>query len=151
MSQIEHKDFKIDLQLKSIELLKSNINIPTKIDVSLNTFNFNINLEVKADTQSKTLFIIVSVDIKSEDQVHILGSLSASCIYSVSEFEKTIKIDPDGKINMPQGLTDILNSISVSTVRGIMFSTFKGTFLHNAFLPIIDPNAFQQVSESKLL
>jgi hypothetical protein len=23
-----------------------------------------------------------------------------------------------------------------------MFSTFKGTYLHNAFLPVIDPKAF---------
>ena len=47
---------------------------------------------------------------------------------------------------MPQELpTDIIvtiNSISISTIRGIMFSTFKGTYLHNAFLPIIDPKSF---------
>ena len=36
-----------------------------------------------------------------------------------------------------------LNSISISTTRGMMFSAFRGTFLHNAILPLIDP-AFKE-------
>jgi len=143
MSQIEHKDFKVDLQLKSIELLKGSIELPAIPDVSLTNFNFNINLESKSDSINKLLFVIISVEIKSEDQNHLLGSLAASCIYSISNFDEMIKIEADGRLNIPQPLIEILNSISLSTTRGIMFSTFKGTFLHNAFLPIIDPRSFK--------
>ena len=39
---------------------------------------------------------------------------------------------------LPDGLADILNSVALSTARGIMFSEFKGTLLHHAFLPIVD-------------
>lgn len=143
MSQIEHKDFKVDLQLKSIELLKGSIELPAIPNVSLTNFNFNISLESKSDSINKLLFVIVSVEIKSEDQNHLLGSLAASCIYSISNFDEMIKIEADGRLNIPQPLIEILNSISLSTTRGIMFSTFKGTFLHNAFLPIIDPRSFK--------
>lgn len=143
MSQIEHKEFSVDLQLKSIELLKGSITLPSTPDVSLSNFNFNINMESKADATNKLLFVIVSVEIRSEDQNHIMGSLAASCIYGISNFDEIIKIEADGKLNIPQPLVEILNSISISTTRGIMFSTFKGTFLHNAFLPIIDPRSFQ--------
>jgi hypothetical protein len=35
-----------------------------------------------------------------------------------------------------------INSISMDTLRGIMFSKFMGTYLHNAILPIIDSEQF---------
>ena len=147
MSKIENKDFTIDLQLKSIELLKGVISLPSVPEVSLNNFNFNISLESKADATNKFLFVIVSVEIRSEDQNHILGSLAVSCIYSVVNFDEVVKIEADGKLDIPQPLVEILNSMSISTARGVMFSTFKGTFLHNAFLPIVDPRSFQQVEQ----
>ncbi|HQW83037.1 MAG TPA: hypothetical protein PK987_01175 [Ferruginibacter sp.] len=147
MSKIENKDFTIDLQLKSIELLKGSISLPSVPEVSLNNFNFNISLESKADATNKILFVIVSVEIRSEDQNHILGSLAVSCIYSIVNFDEVVKIEVDGKLDIPQPLVEILNSISISTARGVMFSTFKGTFLHNAFLPIVDPRSFQQVEQ----
>ncbi|MCO5286194.1 MAG: hypothetical protein M9898_07255 [Chitinophagaceae bacterium] len=147
MSKIENKDFTVDLQLKSIELLKGSISLPSVPEVSLNNFNFNISLESKADATNKFLFVIVSVEIRSEDQNHILGSLAVSCIYSIVNFDDVVKIQADGKLDIPQPLVEILNSISISTTRGVMFSTFKGTFLHNAFLPIIDPRSFQQTEQ----
>jgi hypothetical protein len=149
MSKIENKDFTVDLQLKSIELLKGSISLPSVPDVSLTNFNFNISLESKADATNKFLFVIVSVEIRSEDQNHILGSLAVSCIYSIINFDEVVKIEADGKLDIPKQLVEILNSITISTARGVMFSTFKGTFLHNAFLPIIDPSTFQQVEQQK--
>jgi hypothetical protein len=143
MSQIKHKEFSAEIKLIAIELLKSVINAPSSQDVSLTNFNFNVSLESKADAIKKLIFVIVSIEIKTADQKEILGVIVASCIYEVANFEEIIKIETEGKINIPQPLVEILNSISISTTRGIMFSTFKGTFLHNAFLPIIDPQAFK--------
>lgn len=145
MSPIENKDFAVDFQLKSIELLKVSISLPSVPEVSLNNFNFNISLESKANSTNKFLFVIVSVEIRSEDQNHILGSLAVSCIYTAVNFDEVVKIGADGELDIPQPLVEILNAISISTARGVMFSTFKGTFLHNAFLPIVDPRSFQQV------
>ena len=147
MSTIENRDFNIDFQLKSIELLKESIDLPSVPEISLTNFNFNISLETKADATSKLLFVIVSVEIRSEDQNHLLGSLAVSCIYSVANFDEIIKIEADGKLDIPQPLVEILNSTSISTTRGVMFSSFKGTFLHNAFLPIVDPRSFQQAEQ----
>ena len=147
MSKIENKAFTVNLQLISIELLKGSISLPSVPEVSLNNFNFNINLDSKADATNKLLFVIVSVEIRSEDQNHVLGSLAVSCIYSIANFDEVVKIEADGKIDIAQPLVEILNSISISTTRGVMFSTFKGTFLHNAFLPIVDPRSLQQVEQ----
>jgi hypothetical protein len=46
------------------------------------------------------------------------------------------------EVKLPSDIIIAMNSISISTIRGIMFSTFKGTYLHNAFLPVIDPKSF---------
>lgn len=144
----KHTEFAVDLQIKSIELLKSSITMPTTSDVSLVNFNFNIKLESKADKINKILFVIVSVEITSADLNHHLGSLTVSCIYNIPNFNEVVKIEEGGKLNIPDEVADILNSISISTVRGIMFSSFRGTFLHNAFLPIIDSKTLrQEVSE----
>lgn len=150
MSQIKNKESKVGLQLRSIELLKNSIVMPSTPEVSLANFNFNINLESKADAENKIIFVIVSVEVKTADQNHILGSLAASCIFGIANFDDVIKIEDGGKLNIPKGIAEILNSISISTVRGIMFSSFRGTFLHNAFLPIIDPQSFHpaEVSEN---
>lgn len=143
MSQIKHTDFTADIQLKAIELLSGSINLPSVPNLALTNFTFNINLESKADGTNELVFVIVSVQIKNEDQTHVLGSLAISCVYNIVNFDEIIKVEPTGKLDIPQPLIEILNSISISTVRGVMFSTFKGTFLHNAFLPIIDPKSFQ--------
>jgi hypothetical protein len=142
MSQIEHKEFTADLQLTAIELIRGGLVLPEKPTVSLSTFNFVVNLETRADSSKKAIFIIVSVEIKSEDQQIVMGSLTASCMFIIMNFEELIKIDEARKISMPAGLSEILSSISISTTRGLMFSTFKGTFLHNAVLPILNPRDF---------
>jgi hypothetical protein len=137
------EDFKIEMKLKGIEMLNGSLQLPSNQDLNITNFNFNINIESKADAPNKIVFVIVNIEIKNEDQSVILGSISVSCIYEILNFVDVIKISTDGKLDIPQALIEVLNSISISTTRGVMFSTFKGTFLHNAVLPIIDPRQFQ--------
>ncbi|MBC7426106.1 MAG: hypothetical protein H7321_06185, partial [Bacteroidia bacterium] len=74
----------------------------------------------------------------------LLGEISASFIYKADDFEYAVITTTDGNLSIPDSVMDNLNSLSISTMRGIVFTTFKGTFLHNAYLPIIDPTAFRQ-------
>jgi hypothetical protein len=105
-------------------------------------FNFSIRIESKADAANKLVFVIVHVDIKTEDLSLVLGSLSLSCIYEIADFDALIKMDAGGNLVMPKSLIETLNSDSISTTRGVMFSTFRGTFLHGAVLPLVDVKGF---------
>lgn len=147
MSVIENKEIDAQLQLIAIELLKGSINLPVAPELALTDFIFNINLESRVDTEKSLVYIITDVEIKNADQTLSLGSLTSSCIFKVMNFNEVIHADAEGIVTLPQDLADILNSISISTTRGLMFSTFKGTFLHNAFLPIIDPKQFSQLKK----
>ncbi|MBU0487643.1 MAG: hypothetical protein KKA07_00070 [Bacteroidetes bacterium] len=144
IENIKNQELKFEMNIRGIELLSSSFQYPKTPNPAITNFNFSISIETRADAQKKNVFVIVHVDVNDADQSVFLGALSVSCIYEIKNFEEVIKIDPDGKLNMPQAMIDILNSISYSTVRGVMFSTFRGTFLHGAVLPIIDPKQIQK-------
>lgn len=143
MAKIEDKEFNVELQIRAIELLNSSIKLPANSNKPITNFNFNIGIESRIDAQNKLIFVIVHVEIKNDDQSIILGNLSVSCIFEIVNFVDVIKVKTNGKVDIPQKLIEMLNSISISTTRGVMFSTFRGTFLHSAVLPIIDPKQFQ--------
>jgi hypothetical protein len=135
----------IEIQLKGIELLNIDQRLSTADTINIRNFNFNINIETKADAPNKLLFTINHIEILNENQSQVLGGISVSCIFELKNFDELIKIESEGKLTLPPQLVDIINSISISTSRGVMFATFKGTPLHNAFLPIIDAKPFKPV------
>ncbi len=143
MAKIENKDFNVEMQIRAIELLQSSLNLPIIPNTPIANFNFNISIESRVDAGKKLVFVIVHVEIKNDDHPIVLGALSVSCIFEIVNFEDVIKVEADGKVNIPPRLIETLNIISLSTTRGVMFSTFKGTFLHGAVMPIIDPKQFQ--------
>ena len=143
MTQIVKNDFKVEMQIRAIELLDSALTLPVNPNISITNFNFNLAIETKADNTNKLLFVIVSVEVRNDDQSLVLGSVRVSCIYNILNFEELIKTNETGVIVINPLLLEILNSVSISTTRGVMFSTFKGTFLHSAVLPIIDPKQIQ--------
>lgn len=147
MAKIENNGLNVEMQIRAIELLNGSLNLPANPNTPVTNFNFNISIESRAEAANKLIFVIVHVEIKNDDHSVVLGALSVSCIFEIVNFEKVIKIEVDGKVNIPQHLIETLNTISISTTRGVMFSTFKGTFLHGAVLPIIDPRQFQVGSQ----
>lgn len=136
------KSRNIEIQLKGIELLSSNQYMLSPGTINPGNFKFNINIETKVDALNKLLFAIVHVEILTENQSLALGAISVNCIFELKNFDAIIKTESTGKIALPQQLLDIVNSISISTTRGVMFASFKGTPLHNAFLPMIEPQPF---------
>lgn len=138
-------DHKAQIELKGIELLSSSINLPLP-QMKVDEFKFSINLECKADARNKLIFVIVAVDVKNEDQSFLFGSLTVTCIFSIANFENVVQFDAQKKLHIPMPVVDMLNTIAMSTVRGIMFCTFKGTFLHNAFLPVLKSEQLHESS-----
>ncbi|CAL1518360.1 hypothetical protein [Chitinophaga sp. MM2321] len=130
----------VNLALKAIELLDNTIHYPGDRP-ALTSFNFNLNITSKADEEKRLLFVIVKVDVANENIHHLLGSITVSSIYTIDNFDEVVKINASGQPDMPEQLIETLHSTSLSTTRGVMFATFKGTFLHNALLPIIIPGS----------
>ena len=139
MTTIQDKVVNYQMQLKNIEILKCSIEMPSNHQDIEGLFNFNINIESKADANKNLIFVLVHITVVNDNKSITLANLTVSCIYEIINFNDIVLFDEKGKMNIPQNLIETLNIISISTTRGVMFSSFKGTFLHNAILPIIDP------------
>ncbi|MBA4303759.1 MAG: hypothetical protein C0424_05995 [Sphingobacteriaceae bacterium] len=143
MAKIQAKQLNVEMQLRAIELLQSALHLPPPASKNVSSFNFNIHIEIRIEPVQKRVYDVVHVEIHNEDQTIPLGSLSVSCIFEIANFEQLLLKGADGVYTLPQELAVTLNSISISTTRGVMFSAFKGTFLHGAVLPIVDPKQFK--------
>lgn len=131
----------ISFRLKNIELSQSSLSVVSDSITNDTIFKFNINIEHLVNLNENVIAIkpIVEIFIEENNNKTILGGLSASLVF---EFENLPSFVIDNEVKLPTDIIIAINSISISTIRGIMFSTFKGTYLHNAFLPIIDPKSF---------
>jgi hypothetical protein len=127
-----------EFKLTAIELLEFSLNFNEKLLPDLKLFHYNLNLEHRIIEESKLVIVILHVSVVHEDQESILATVKASCIFEIINIEDIIKKHGDN-ISLPEAASMIVNSITISTVRGIMFSLFRGTLLHNAVLPVIEP------------
>ncbi len=131
----------VNFQLKGIELLEACLNHPKHAITDLKGFHFDIKLEHKLSIENKIIAVLIYVNLFSEQKDIKLGSITSSCIFEISNMLDFIDTKSNN-INLPEDFLTTVNSITISTARGIMFNQFKGTFLHNAFLPIVDPKSF---------
>lgn len=134
----------LKFQIKGIELLDFEIArqsepLPTQI-----VFHFNINVEQRLKQEEKLVFVIVGISIYKEDMQTQLGSIRVSNIFSIDNFDDFVESKEKGVFIISEEVTDILNSISISTTRGVMFAAFKGTVLHSAILPVVNPQDFKK-------
>ena len=134
----ENKPLDLTFKLKTVELLKHSLELPKEIPGPNYLFNFQINVESKVDIEKRFVIVITNVDVMDSEQEKRFGSISVSCVYEVINFEEVIKVE-GSQLNIPNPLVELLNSVSISTTRGVMFAVFRGTFLHQAVLPILDP------------
>jgi hypothetical protein len=139
MSEIKINAISAEIQFRSIELISSNMTALLFNIENNNAFTFEIKTEIQLNQENKFIIVIISVQIFNESKDFQLGSLTTNNIFFVENYESIVTQEGNGKVSIPDTVVTSLNSISISTTRGVMWNTFKGTFLHNAILPILDP------------
>lgn len=131
----------ISFKIDAIELLDYSLSGKDKEIPSEAVFNFDINIEHRFDIQNNRIIAISNFKIFIEGTEGDVGRASISCIFNILEMSKYI----DGNdITIPSEFITTINSLSLSTSRGILFMLFRGTFLHSAILPIINPSDFKK-------
>ena len=139
-----------DFKLTGIELVSSNLYHPGIVLKEKPTFHFNVKIEQTINIENKLIIIASEIEIQHEDKKTIFGSVKVACVFFVANIDDFINKEEE-LITLSNQVTTMLNSISLSTTRGVMFSQFRGTILHNAFLPIIDPKKFEKSIPGKKL
>lgn len=136
----------ISFRIEGIELLEYSLSSFTGKTGQQSEYRFDLNIEHRFNLKDERVFVVVSVGIFPKDSEEREGNAKVSCIYSIKEISKYLK---EGVMTFPQDFYDMLNSISLSTSRGVIFTLFKGTHLHNVIMPIINPAEFQKTEKDK--
>ena len=131
----------VNFQIKAIELIESCIIPPVNPLAAETLFNFDLNLEHRINPEDDVLVVVCSVSVFNENREEQLGKLKSGGVYVLKNLKQFL--NPETKaLELPEPLATALNSVSISTTRGLMYSMFLGTFLHNAVLPVVDPTSF---------
>lgn len=133
----------IGFQIKVIELLDYVLNARKKPLQNNPVFKYDIQLQQMINNEKKLVIVVCGVSIFDEPKDQNFGKIKASCIYEVPELKSFVDNETN-QISFPEQFINTLNSVSISTTRGIAFSMFRGTFLHNTVLPVIDPAALKK-------
>lgn len=130
-------------QIKAIELLDYVLNAPKQPLQNNPVFKYDIQLQQRINNEKNLVIVLCGVSIFDESKNQNYGKIKVSCIYEVPKL-KSFSDNNTNQVSFPEQFINTLNSSSISTTRGIAFSLFRGTFLHNAIIPVIDPAAFKK-------
>lgn len=125
-------------QLIGVELHQLTIHKPAPGTPAPAVFNFDVNTMANVDKGQKVVINTVTIKIKGDSKADELGSIACACIFSVANFDEVVTMKSEIEAEISDSFSETLNSITISTARGMMASELKGTFLHFAILPIID-------------
>ncbi len=129
-------EVKFNYQIKGIEILDFSMIAPVKIITEIKRYNFDLHVTQNFNVENKLAFVIVTIGI-NDDKMVKLASFKTNIIFEVSDIEKFVDKKTKAVI-FPAEFIYTLNSVAISTARGLMFSQFRGTYLHNAILPLVD-------------
>ncbi|MCF1715147.1 hypothetical protein L0U88_10975 [Flavihumibacter sp. RY-1] len=133
---MKSKDIKI--RFKSINLLSKSMNPKPDKDFDQEDFHFIIN--GKTNLQKEAKLIVSQTEVKihpNKNRDILLGSILVECQFQVDDFADILDKTEESSITFPKELDILIKTMSISTIRGIMYSEFNGTYLTNAILPII--------------
>jgi hypothetical protein len=109
---------------------------------------FNIQLQHAYDGEQQQQLVRLQLEIGQGMGAPPLAELRIDCQYLLTGYQNWIEAQagkhPQPGI-LPAGLAATLNSISISTARGILFERLRGTTLQSVVLPIIDPGTLQTI------
>ena len=142
MNQEEFKFQITNIEIIEFSLYNSGIAIP-----EATPFRFDTNIKHNVNVREETIVVVSSFQIFQEDVKNAMGKAEISCKYHIEDIHQFV--NQLGKFSMPIQLAATLNSISLSTCRGVMFSIFRGTPLHSVIFPVIDPLILTRTAQKK--
>jgi hypothetical protein len=143
-SDMTKKNF--NFQLQNIDVVDVILKHPEKQLPKECQYNFDINIQHNINDKDKLIVVAPTISIRINNEKITYGRFKANIFFQVQNLDD-FKNQDTFKFDIPETFITTLNSISISTSRGLLFSAFKGTFLHNAILPIVNPGDFKKETE----
>lgn len=132
------KKSKVNYRLKTIEIIEEKLECPATPDSQIKHFHFKINIGHKIVKEKKSIIVLVEVLISPREGEKQFGSIKVANIFEIENLD-SFNVNKTNSFKFSPEFETEINSISISTIRGIMYTRFGGTFLNKAILPIISP------------
>ena len=131
---MNEKEFKI--KIDGIDIIEKALYKHSVLETD--NFNHKIITQAIANHEKKLAVVFVLIQIHKMDETNeLLGKIVVGVGFDIENFDDVFPKNENGVIIFPVELENFLKGIAISTVRGVMFSEFRGTVLHRAILPII--------------
>jgi len=127
----------MQFRIVALDILEANLNAPAQDLPKEIIFQFDINIEHRWNTDDEIFIVVTTISIFSNKKEHLLSNFKMNTVFKVEELGNYVDT-ANSKNNMPMDVILDINELAISTTRGSLFSFLKGTYLHNAILPIIN-------------
>lgn len=139
---MEQRNYRI--KIDGVDLLSKTLNtLSTAENI---TFNHQLKTQAIGDEEKDMVVVFVQVKISNLNMPSkVAAEINIAMRFGIENFKDVFPKNETGKYFIPSEVENLLKSMSISTMRGIMFSEFRGTPLHQAILPIILMDSLQPV------
>jgi hypothetical protein len=127
----------MQFRIVALDILEANLIAPPQDLPKEIMFQFDVNIEHRWNTDDEIFIVVTTIAIFSNEKKHLLSTFKTNTVFKVEDLVNHVDT-ANGKNNMPMDVVLDINELAISTTRGSLFSFLKGTFLHNAILPIIN-------------
>jgi len=149
--QKETESIKMTFSLEGIETIAFELKPFAGAENQANAV-FNMEIAAQAIPDKKFVVIGLQVRLKSNDLKTDLAFAHNNFVYRIENFDELVTSEGEENHKVNDHLVHQLSSISISTMRGIMFQLFKGSHLHGMLLSIVylDPPGTKQTASGEL-
>lgn len=128
----------VNFQIRNIEIVEVYLKNPDTPIQKECEYNFDVSIEHRINGDDKLIVVALTISIRINNGETVNGRVKSNIFFQVNNIDD-FQIPETKEYRIPEFFITTLNSISLSTSRGIIFSQFKGTFLHGAILPVVNP------------
>lgn len=137
-TESEFNEVPLGYQLIGMELADFEIRSKREIKDGLINFKVEINHAISEDGKVQ---VNARISILHEDE--ILSSTNIICTFMIENYKEWLDLQGFKNGILPTELANLINGITISSLRGVMFIKLQDTFLESIILPIVDMQEFQ--------
>jgi hypothetical protein len=137
-------------QFKNIDIVYKAV-APRPVDFQGGEFSFDINAEASIRTEEQQIFVFVKINVRDAQKPQVLATFTIVNIFQIFNFAEAVTQNEHGLFVIDTELDRYLKSAAISTLRGVIWSELKGSYLHFAVLPVIDVVSLKNVPERHIL
>lgn len=140
---MEKSNVDVRFTIVDVARVESHLSQKAQAFVGKKDFHFEIKLSGNVNPELKNIGLSVTVEIWDKPKEQQLGFLKTGVTFHLVNFEEVITVTEEGQVaELPNMINEVFISIAISTTRGVMAEHFRGTGLHSAILPALDPKVF---------